>query len=109
MSRSKRWQWVRLSVLAAVFSLTMGSLAWGYDGDDRYYRRDEAREHGFQNGYRDGSTAGRSDSERGRRFKDEVREVPAGQECGMAFANYQDIRAGDVIECFNVETIARSL
>jgi translation initiation factor IF-2 len=44
-----------------------------------------------------------------KRFKDEVREVPAGQECGMAFANYQDIRKGDVIECFNVETIARSL
>jgi len=44
-----------------------------------------------------------------KRFKDEVREVPAGQECGMAFANYQDIRAGDVIECFNVETIKRTL
>jgi translation initiation factor IF-2 len=44
-----------------------------------------------------------------KRFKDEVREVPAGQECGMAFANYQDIRAGDVIECFHVETIARAL
>jgi translation initiation factor IF-2 len=44
-----------------------------------------------------------------KRFKDEVREVPAGQECGMAFANYQDIRVGDVIECFNIETIARSL
>ncbi|MBX9591471.1 MAG: translation initiation factor IF-2 [Hyphomonadaceae bacterium] len=44
-----------------------------------------------------------------KRFKDEVKEVPAGQECGMAFANYQDIRQGDVIECFNVETIARSL
>ena len=44
-----------------------------------------------------------------KRFKDEVKEVPAGQECGMAFANYQDIRAEDVIECFNVETIARSL
>jgi translation initiation factor IF-2 len=44
-----------------------------------------------------------------KRFKDEVREVPAGQECGMAFANYQDMRKGDVIECFNIETIARSL
>jgi translation initiation factor IF-2 len=44
-----------------------------------------------------------------KRFKDEVREVPAGQECGMAFANYQDIRAGDAIECFNVETVTRSL
>ncbi len=44
-----------------------------------------------------------------KRFKDEVKEVPVGQECGMAFANYQDIRAGDVIECFNIETIKRSL
>jgi translation initiation factor IF-2 len=44
-----------------------------------------------------------------KRFKDEVREVPAGQECGMAFANYHDIRAGDVIECFNVETVTRTL
>jgi translation initiation factor IF-2 len=44
-----------------------------------------------------------------KRFKDEVKEVPAGQECGMAFANYQDIREGDVIECYNVETIKRTL
>jgi translation initiation factor IF-2 len=44
-----------------------------------------------------------------KRFKDDVREVPAGQECGMAFANYQDLREGDEIECFQVETIKRSL
>jgi translation initiation factor IF-2 len=44
-----------------------------------------------------------------KRFKDEVKEVPAGQECGMAFANYQDLRQGDVIECFNVETVTRTL
>jgi translation initiation factor IF-2 len=44
-----------------------------------------------------------------KRFKDEVKEVPAGQECGMAFANYQDMRQGDVIECFNIESIARTL
>jgi translation initiation factor IF-2 len=44
-----------------------------------------------------------------KRFKDEVKEVPAGQECGMAFSNYQDIREGDTIECFNVETIKRTL
>ena len=43
-----------------------------------------------------------------KRFKDEVKEVPSGQECGMAFANYQDIRAGDVIECFNVEKVERT-
>ncbi|GAB4360492.1 MAG: hypothetical protein Kow0026_22910 [Oricola sp.] len=44
-----------------------------------------------------------------KRFKDEVAEVPVGQECGMAFENYDDIRAGDVIECFRVEEIARTL
>ena len=44
-----------------------------------------------------------------KRFKDEVAEVPAGQECGMAFANYEDIRAGDVIEAYRVEMVSRSL
>ena len=44
-----------------------------------------------------------------KRFKDEVKEVPVGQECGMAFENYEDMREGDVIECFNVETVQRSL
>jgi len=44
-----------------------------------------------------------------KRFKDEVREVPAGQECGMAFESYEDMRPGDVIECYRVEEIARSL
>jgi translation initiation factor IF-2 len=44
-----------------------------------------------------------------KRFKDEVKEVAVGQECGMAFENYEDIRAGDVIECFRVETVQRSL
>ncbi|MBU3890449.1 translation initiation factor IF-2 [Methylosinus sporium] len=44
-----------------------------------------------------------------KRFKDEVKEVQAGQECGMAFENYQDMRAGDVIECYRVEEIKRTL
>lgn len=44
-----------------------------------------------------------------KRFKDDVKEVTAGVECGMAFENYQDMRAGDVIECYRVETIQRSL
>jgi translation initiation factor IF-2 len=44
-----------------------------------------------------------------KRFKDEVREVPSGQECGMAFESYEDMRVGDVIECYRVEEIARSL
>ncbi|VAV93522.1 Translation initiation factor 2 [hydrothermal vent metagenome] len=44
-----------------------------------------------------------------KRFKDEVKEVVGGQECGMAFENYQDMRAGDVIECFTVEAIDRTI
>ncbi|MDB5587338.1 MAG: infB [Devosia sp.] len=44
-----------------------------------------------------------------KRFKDEVKEVQTGQECGMAFEKYEDMRAGDVIECFRVETIQRTL
>ncbi|MEO1328092.1 MAG: translation initiation factor IF-2 [Pseudomonadota bacterium] len=44
-----------------------------------------------------------------KRFKDEVKEVPAGQECGMAFEKYEDIREGDVIEIFEVEEITRTL
>lgn len=44
-----------------------------------------------------------------KRFKDEVPEVTNGMECGMAFEKYEDIRAGDRIECFEVEMIARSL
>ena len=44
-----------------------------------------------------------------KRFKDEVKTVDSGQECGMNFVNYQDMRPGDVIECFRVEEIARTL
>ncbi|QFU10231.1 Translation initiation factor IF-2 [Rhodobacteraceae bacterium THAF1] len=44
-----------------------------------------------------------------KRFKDEVASVPSGQECGMAFENYEDIRAGDVIEIFEREEVERTL
>ena len=44
-----------------------------------------------------------------KRFKEEVREVKESYECGMAFENYNDIRPGDIIECFEIETIARQL
>ena len=44
-----------------------------------------------------------------KRLKDEVKEVREGLECGMAFENYDNIEAGDVIECFEIEEIARSL
>ncbi|MFN3953846.1 MAG: translation initiation factor IF-2 [Pararhodobacter sp.] len=44
-----------------------------------------------------------------KRFKDEVKEVISGQECGMAFDNYDDIRPGDIIEIFERETVERKL
>ncbi|MEM7441961.1 MAG: translation initiation factor IF-2 [Pseudomonadota bacterium] len=44
-----------------------------------------------------------------KRFKDEVREVREGYECGMAFENYDDIRIGDVIEAYEVEEVERGL
>jgi translation initiation factor IF-2 len=44
-----------------------------------------------------------------KRFKDEVKEVKAGFECGMAFENYEDIRAGDMIECFEIQEFAREV
>jgi translation initiation factor IF-2 len=44
-----------------------------------------------------------------KRFKDEVREVKEGFECGMAFENYQDVQSGDQIECFELEEVAREL
>ena len=44
-----------------------------------------------------------------KRFKDEVKEVREGYECGMAFENYNDIKVGDSIECFEIEEITRTL
>ncbi|HEX7120795.1 MAG TPA: EF-Tu/IF-2/RF-3 family GTPase, partial [Gemmatimonadaceae bacterium] len=44
-----------------------------------------------------------------RRFKDDVREVKEGYECGIGIENFNDIKVGDVIECFRKEQVARSL
>jgi len=59
---------IRVAAIAAALALALGSLAWG-EGDDHYYRNGEARENGYRNGYRDGSTRGASDRDRGHRFK----------------------------------------
>jgi len=44
-----------------------------------------------------------------KRFKDDAKEVGSGQECGMAFERFEDMRKGDVIECYRVEEIRRTL
>jgi translation initiation factor IF-2 len=44
-----------------------------------------------------------------RRFKDDVREVKEGYECGISVENFNDIKVGDVIECYRTEEVARTL
>ncbi len=44
-----------------------------------------------------------------KRFKDDVKEVAFGYECGVSIENYQDIKPGDIIECFTEEKIAAKL
>ena len=44
-----------------------------------------------------------------RRFKDDVREVSAGYECGIGLENFNDVKPGDVIEAFEMEAVARKL
>jgi translation initiation factor IF-2 len=42
-----------------------------------------------------------------RRFRDDVREVAANFECGIALANFNDFQEGDIIECFTSQTVSR--
>lgn len=67
MLRTRMLRALRIAALAAA-ALALGSVAWGYDDDGYYSRHDEAREHGYKNGYRDGSDKGQVDRDRGRRF-----------------------------------------
>ncbi len=58
---------------------------------------------------RDGTVIHEGELSQLKRFKDDVQEVPVGQECGMSFAKYEDLKKGDIIECFAVEKITRTL
>ncbi|WP_203070469.1 translation initiation factor IF-2 [Falsiroseomonas ponticola] len=58
---------------------------------------------------RDGTVIHQGELSTLRRFKDDVKEVTNGYECGMSFANYNDIRVGDQIECYETETVAGTL
>src|SRR4030088_181844 len=68
MFQRRMLQGFRLAALAAAVSLAFVSMAWAHDDDGDYYRHDEAREHGYQNGYRDGIDHGRSDRMQGYRY-----------------------------------------
>jgi translation initiation factor IF-2 len=58
---------------------------------------------------RGGSTVYTGELQSLKRFKDDVREVRDGFECGIAIANYNDLKVGDIIECYTVEEFARTL
>jgi hypothetical protein len=67
MTRNTIMRWLRVAALGATVPLAVASVAWG-QYNDGYYYHDEAREHGYKNGYRDGLNKGQYDNERGRRF-----------------------------------------
>jgi translation initiation factor IF-2 len=54
---------------------------------------------------RDGVVVHTGDLTQLKRFKDDVREVARGYECGLSFANFNDIREGDVVECYEIEMV----
>ncbi len=81
----------------------VGTIAGSYVAEGRIDRKGHARV------IRDGIVV--YDGEIGslKRFKDDVKEVREGFECGIGIANFNDVKVGDVIECYTVEEVARTL
>jgi translation initiation factor IF-2 len=81
----------------------VGTIAGCYVSDGVIDRRAKARV------MRQGSTVYTGEIQSLKRFKDDVREVREGFECGIGILNFNDVKVGDLIECFQVEEIARTL
>jgi len=81
----------------------LGTIAGCYVTQGTIDRKGQARV------VRDGSVVYIGEIQSLKRFKDDVREVRDGFECGIGIANFNDIKVGDVIECYTVEEIARTL
>jgi len=81
----------------------VGTIAGCYVTDGVIERKGQARL------VRDGIVVYEGDFSSLKRFKDDVKEVREGFECGIGIENFNDIKVGDVIECFRVEEIARTL
>jgi translation initiation factor IF-2 len=87
-----------------IFRITkVGTIAGCYVSDGHILRTGMARL------IRDGIVIYDGDFSSLKRFKDDVKEVREGFECGIGIANFNDIKVGDVIECYTVEEIARTL
>jgi translation initiation factor IF-2 len=86
------------------FKITkVGTIAGCYVSDGVIERSQRARL------IRDGIVIYDGDFSSLKRFKDDVREVREGFECGIGIANFNDVKVGDVIECYGVEEVARTL
>lgn len=92
------------AVVREVFNITkVGKVAGCYVNEGMIKRGAKARL------LRDSVVIFEGDLKTLKRFKEDVKEVKEAYECGIAFENYQDLRTGDVIECFEIETISRQL
>ena len=86
------------------FKITkVGTIAGCYVSDGVIERNQKARL------IRDGIVIYDGDFSSLKRFKDDVKEVREGFECGIGIANFNDVKVGDVIECYGVEEVARTL
>jgi translation initiation factor IF-2 len=81
----------------------VGTIAGCYVTEGTIDRKSKARV------IRDGTVVYTGDLASLKRFKDDVREVREGFECGIGIANFNDVKVGDLIECFKVEEVARTL
>ena len=80
----------------------VGIVGGGYVTDGKIVRNEQIRL------VRDGIVIHEGKISSLKRFKDDVREVAQGYECGIGIENYNDIKEGDVIECFTMEEVERS-
>ena len=88
----------------AVFSVSKGGKVGGCMVTEGIIKRDK-----LARVFRKGKEIARGKISALKRFKDDVKEVKEGYECGMSFENYNDIQVGDFIECYEIETIAAKL
>jgi translation initiation factor IF-2 len=87
-----------------VFTITkVGTIAGSFVADGKVLRDASVRV------VRDGRVVHTGKIASLRRFKDDVREVLSGQECGIGLANYNDVHQGDVLEVFEVQEVAPTL
>jgi len=81
----------------------VGTIAGSYVTDGTIDRKARARV------IRDGIVVYDGEIASLKRFKDDVSEVKDGLECGIGIANFNDVKVGDIIECYQVEEVARTL